>query len=94
MLRLLFAVTEYIADKKHDRAQRMAMARIRGEFHTCACCYDDEVLFEDMLACPDGHLFCRDCIKRSAEVAVGDGKGQFVCLFDGVSIACLNPLFR
>ena len=64
----------------------MALARIRNELQTCSCCYDNEILFEDMLTCPDGHLFCRDCIRRSVEVAIGDGKSHFNCLYDNCEL--------
>ena len=58
----------------------MAFARMRGELMECGCCYDNEVLFEDMLTCPEGHLFCSTCVRRLVEVGVGEGKVHFACL--------------
>lgn len=55
-------------------------AEENGEFLECGCCFDSECLIEDMASCADGHLFCKDCIKRSSEVAIGDGKCDFPCL--------------
>ena len=45
----------------------------------CLCCYDD-VDVNSMLACKSGHLFCRDCVKRGSQVAMGDGKPGLECL--------------
>ena len=34
--------------------------------------YSDECLVEDMLPCESGHLFCKDCVQRASEVAIGN----------------------
>lgn len=62
------------------RILKVEEARIQGELLECSCCFDDECLLEDMMACSDGHLFCKDCVKRSSETVIGDGKSQFPCL--------------
>ena len=46
----------------------------------CNCCFDDEVLFEDMAACAEGHLFCKECIQRSSSEIIGQAKVKFPCL--------------
>ncbi len=46
----------------------------------CTCCYNDECLDEDMLPCRGGHLFCRECVQRASEVAIGEGKVDLTCL--------------
>lgn len=79
----------FLRDRREAKARRLALARARNELQTCGCCYDDEVLFEDMLTCAEGHLFCADCVRRSVEVAVGEGRGEFCCLGNEVSL-CLN----
>lgn len=33
-----------------------------------------------MIACTDGHLFCRDCAKRAIEEAVGNRKPELKCI--------------
>ena len=38
---------------------------------TCGCCFGDEV-FEDLVQCQYGHLFCRDCINTSLNVGLYD----------------------
>ena len=47
---------------------------------TCLTCFADDCLEEDMTACPSGHLFCRDCLRRASEVAIGDAKVELKCL--------------
>ncbi|XP_046338609.2 uncharacterized protein LOC124119946 [Haliotis rufescens] len=63
-----------------DRKRKLAAARRKGELYECGCCFDDELLFEDLSACADGHLVCRECIRRSTESALGEGKTKFPCL--------------
>ena len=40
----------------------------------CTCCYNDECFLEDMLPCKNGYLYCKDCVKRALEVAIGKVK--------------------
>ncbi|KAH3844329.1 hypothetical protein DPMN_086587 [Dreissena polymorpha] len=51
------------------REKQLQAARESRELMECGCCYDDECLFEDMAACADGHLFCKQCVVRSSEAA-------------------------
>lgn len=57
-------------------------AKRDGSLMECGCCFDDECLFEDMAACTDGHLYCKECIRRSSEVRIGENKFDFPCLMD------------
>lgn len=70
----------YLHDKKQVYEFRLQEARDNGELMECQCCFDEECLFEDMAACPEGHLFCKTCIRRSSEVVIGEGKTDFKCL--------------
>ncbi|XP_046582259.1 uncharacterized protein LOC124289685 [Haliotis rubra] len=63
-----------------ERKRKLQAARRNGELYECGCCFDDELLFEDLSACADGHLFCRECIRRSTESALGEAKTKFPCL--------------
>ncbi|XP_050294818.1 uncharacterized protein LOC126734994 [Anthonomus grandis grandis] len=65
--------------KRQQLEQSRANAKELGLLETCGCCYDDEVMPQDILTCPSGCRFCRDCIRRSAEVAFGDGKLDIIC---------------
>nr|CAD7261137.1 unnamed protein product [Timema shepardi] len=55
-------------------------AKMRGELLECLCCFTDDIILEDMAACNDGHLFCKECVKRGAETQIGDDKTVFPCL--------------
>ena len=65
-----------------ERQAKVEEARANNELYECNCCYDDECLFEDMNVCSDGHLFCRQCIARSAEAAFGEGTFKCVWLME------------
>ncbi len=54
----------HLQRQKDEKAARLQAARDAGELQECTCCYDDEVLFEDMSTCPEGHLFCNECVRR------------------------------
>lgn len=73
-------IKRYLHDKKQVYELRLQEARDNGELMECQCCFDEECLFEDMAACPEGHLFCKTCIRRSSEVVIGEGKTDFKCL--------------
>lgn len=45
-----------------------------GHAITCACCFDD-LAWEDLAACPKGHVFCRACISRYVSEAVFGQQG-------------------
>jgi len=54
-----------------------------GQAIECACCYS-EVAFENMVQCPDGHLFCTMCLQRySKEATYGSGKTKLFCMTEG-----------
>ena len=74
-------VVDYLAEQKKTYDAKVEAARASGELHECGCCYDDEVLFEDMVPCTSGnHLFCKTCVRRQAEELIGQMKSKFPCL--------------
>lgn len=47
----------------------------------CACCFDDECLFENMCQCDEGHLVCTECLRHYVEEQLdGKGVGHFQCM--------------
>ena len=55
-------------------------AKRLGHLQECLCCYSDDCLPEDMISCKGGHVYCRECIARGTDVAIGDGKTVIECL--------------
>ena len=64
-----------------QRQIKIAEAKEHGSLEECKCCYSDEILREDMFSCQGGHSFCKDCIQRASEVAVGEGKLECIHQF-------------
>ena len=73
-------LSDFLQNEKTAKEDRLLQAREKGELQECGCCYDDECLFEDMSPCPEGHLFCKECIRRSAEENIGNAKIDVPCL--------------
>ena len=71
---LCLCFSDYFKRKEVERKVEVEEARARNELYECGCCFEDECLFTEMNVCADGHLFCRQCIARSAEAAFGEGK--------------------
>ncbi|KAI9141105.1 hypothetical protein BKA69DRAFT_1076087 [Paraphysoderma sedebokerense] len=65
--------------KEEELEKREQAARDRGETIDCGCCFAD-YLFEKMVACEDGHLFCVDCARRNAETIIGYRKTKLKCM--------------
>ena len=74
--------TDNLEEKEKLIQLRRQEAKDNGEIFECGCCFDDECFFEEMSICADGHLFCKECIRRSSEVVIGDSKTKFPCLLD------------
>ncbi len=73
-------VKKYIQEKESEYRRKVENAKDNGSLLECTCCFSDECLEEDMLPCDGGHLFCRECVQRASEVAIGEGKHQLNCL--------------
>jgi len=73
-------VTAHLQSVEKQRAEHVRIAGEAGALMTCLTCFADDCLEEDMTACPSGHLFCRDCLRRASEVAIGDAKVELKCL--------------
>lgn len=75
-------ILAHIENKKAEAARERQNAKELGLLLSCACCYDEEVMPNDILTCTGGCRFCRDCIRKSTEVAFSEGKVDFPCLMD------------
>lgn len=73
-------IKDFIDTQEQWKRGAFEMAKANGELLECQCCYDNEVMAEDMAACNEGHLFCTECIRRSAEIAIGNAQNGFACL--------------
>ncbi|KAJ9582255.1 hypothetical protein L9F63_003384 [Diploptera punctata] len=71
---------EFLRRKEEERKAAFELAKANGELLECQCCFDNELLDTDVATCMDGHIFCKQCIKRSAEIDIGDGSCYFSCL--------------
>lgn len=73
-------ILNYIEEKKIQDAEERRQAKKMGLLQTCSCCFDEEIMPNDIVTCPEGCRFCKFCVKRSSEIAVGENKMNFPCL--------------
>ncbi|XP_006815806.2 uncharacterized protein LOC102801442 [Saccoglossus kowalevskii] len=73
-------IQNIIDERNVQRNERIEAARASNSLLECGCCYEDELLSEDMVSCPNAHLFCRNCVKRSSQEIIGQGRIDFPCL--------------
>nr|CAD7392074.1 unnamed protein product [Timema cristinae] len=55
-------------------------ARLMESRLECGICCNNELEIEEMAACIEGHLFCKDCVTKNAELRFGEGHSTFPCL--------------
>ena len=77
---LASAILEEQNRRKSSRAAVVETAREAGGLVECSCCYNTECLAEELAKCQGGHRYCRDCVARSCDVAVGEGRTVVMCL--------------
>uniref|UniRef100_A0A914V487 RING-type domain-containing protein n=1 Tax=Plectus sambesii TaxID=2011161 RepID=A0A914V487_9BILA len=92
-------IEEHLARKRDDRQRRIEAARAANDLEECACCFCDDNLPEDMVACESGaHKFCRGCVVQHANTQVGDGGHVVKCMDGGckgeMTLKALRPLLR
>ena len=68
-------IQRFLEEKASALKRKIEEERIKGTLMECSCCCNDECLVEDMLPCGGGHIFCKNCIRRASDVAIG--KFQF-----------------
>jgi len=65
-------------EAKHNKA--VEVARKTGSLFECQCCFDGDCLLTEVAMCEEGHMFCKECIRRGAGVQIGDQKTGISCL--------------
>ncbi|KAK7077921.1 hypothetical protein SK128_020266, partial [Halocaridina rubra] len=81
--RMQVEIKEYLLKKEENKRRAFLWAKSTNQLLECGCCYDDEILEEDMEYCnAEGtrHKFCCNCIRRYAEEEIGQGRINFRCL--------------
>ncbi|CAG0894515.1 unnamed protein product [Darwinula stevensoni] len=79
-LRFEAGIQDYFALQRDVRENEKREARKTGSLLECPICCDDELIYLDMEACPEGHTFCGSCVKRHVNEQVGQGRVDFPCL--------------
>ncbi|XP_071539421.1 uncharacterized protein [Panulirus ornatus] len=95
-VRMQTEIKEHLLKREENKRRAFMWARATYQLQECGCCFDDEVLEEDMETCNatgSKHKFCVNCIRRFAEEEIGQGRTSFRCL-DGECTAefSLNTL--
>lgn len=77
----LIQYSELLKQKQEEleKKQRYEEASKNHDLFECECCCD-EFLFEDMAQCPEGHLFCKQCLNREVQTLLGEGRSEVRCL--------------
>ncbi|XP_045592246.1 uncharacterized protein [Procambarus clarkii] len=82
-VRMQTEIKEHLWKKEENKRRAFLWAKATHQLLECRCCYDDEVLEEDMDTCNapgSKHKFCINCIRRFAEEEIGQGRTSFRCL--------------
>lgn len=66
--------------EEKKRAKAVEDARKVGGLVECQVCLDSDCLVAEVAMCEAGCMFCRDCVRRGAEVQIGDSKATISCL--------------
>jgi hypothetical protein len=75
-------IQEVVRQNEDVKQQRIEQARADGALFECQCCFDEESLLIEVCMCTAGHMFCPDCVRRGAEVGIGDNKTRINCMQD------------
>ena len=65
-------------EEQEKEEREIEEARKNGSLIECGCCFS-EVPIDKCLQCPEGHLFCRDCVMRMIETSVAEGRTNIKC---------------
>ncbi|KAE8540681.1 hypothetical protein D1P53_003045 [Cryptococcus gattii VGV] len=69
------------AEKEEAERKRKILdaAIASGQGIECGCCFGDDIL-ENMFQCAEGHLFCKECTMRNAEMKLGEQQITITCM--------------
>ena len=65
-------------EKRLQEEKEIEEARANGSLIECSCCFC-EVPIDKCLQCPEGHLFCRDCVMKMIETTIAEGRSSVKC---------------
>jgi hypothetical protein len=54
-----FLIKEYLNEKKKIYKEKYEHAKTTNTLLECGCCYNAELIDEDMLSCDSDHKFCK-----------------------------------
>lgn len=57
-------IKAFIEDKKAAKKKKFDEAKLLGNLLECQCCYDSEVMVDDVVYCPKDHVFCSECVVK------------------------------
>ncbi len=63
-------IEDYKKGLEQERLQKINEAKEKEALVECSCCYNDECLLEDMLYCPNSHMYCKECVQRASEASI------------------------
>jgi len=70
----------YLKEQALNYSKAFQTAKENNNLHECQCCFEDNLLRENMQSCLNNHLFCKVCIKHYAETNIGDCNYEFKCM--------------
>lgn len=65
-------------DAEAKELQEIEEARANGSLIECSCCFC-EVPFDRCLQCPEGHVFCKNCVMKMIETTISEGRSSVKC---------------
>nr|CAD7423046.1 unnamed protein product [Timema monikensis] len=72
-------IREHLEMESYNRSV-LQRARLMESRLECGICCNNELEIEEMAACIEGHLFCKDCVTKNSELRFGEGHSTFPCL--------------
>ena len=83
---------QQIRDLQHQRIETINKAKASGKIFECNICCNDECLLSEAINCENGCIFCFRCLKKGAEIQIGENKSRISCLMSCGSFVSLNTL--